>query len=133
MKKILVPSGFEKSLQNLESGFGSLKDFLAEPARTPAVVAGIVQAFEYTFELFWKSFQKVGDTNGNSSGSPRSAVLTANQMGLILEPDFWLKMLKDRNLSSHSYNRQLADEIVSRVEQEYVDEFEAALSMLKAL
>jgi nucleotidyltransferase substrate binding protein (TIGR01987 family) len=133
MKKTLCPPGFERTISNLTLAFASLNQFLAEPARTPAVQAGIVQAFEYTFELFWKAFQKVSEANGETTGSPRGALVAAVGMGLIVDADTWLRMLKDRNLTSHTYNQNLASEIVERIEFDYVESFEAALVGLKGI
>ncbi len=133
MKKIVCPSDFERIISNLNMALVSLKEFLAEPARTPAVRAGIVQASEYNFELFWKAFQKVGDANDDTAGIPRGALVVAASMGLIQDPDTWIRMLKDRNLTSHTYHQNLAMEIVEHVEYDYVESFKAAFSFLEEL
>jgi hypothetical protein len=40
-------------------------------------------------------------------------------------------MLRDRNLTSHTYNRNLADEILERVLRDYVPCFRQALARLR--
>jgi len=131
--EFIVPEGFEKHLDNLDRAFASLEEFLATEPRVPAVLAGIVQAFEYTNELFWKAFQKIAQANGLQTGGPRQALVAANQLGLLADENVWLEMMKARTLSSHTYNRPIAEELVQRIESEFVRAFHSARVLLNAL
>jgi nucleotidyltransferase substrate binding protein (TIGR01987 family) len=62
--------------------------------------------------------------------SPKTVLQQAYVNQLILDEKMWLDMLKDRNLTSHTYNQELALEIYHRIqkygpflEQEFVRVF----------
>jgi nucleotidyltransferase substrate binding protein (TIGR01987 family) len=43
--------------------------------------------------------------------------------GLITHGDDWMDMIRSRNLSTHTYNKNIADEIVSKITANYFDRF----------
>ena len=79
---------------------------------------GIIQAFEYTHELAWKVMQDFFVYQGNSEirGS-RDATREAFKRELITDGDSWMEMIKKRNLTSHTYNEETAEEIYKSVVQ----------------
>jgi len=109
------------SLANLELALNNLERFLDEPIVSDRDRAGVLQAFEYTFELSWKAAQKIAADQGLSAQSPRQALKAAFQLGLIPldEEETWLSMLNDRNRTVHTYRAELAQEIFERVRDRY--------------
>ncbi len=87
------------------------------PVPDDAVVRdAAIQRFEFTFELAWKAIQEVvRDTHGLPAASPRLALQAAWSVGLVPDETVWLAMLKDRNLSSHTYDEALARELAARL------------------
>ena len=85
---------------------------------------GMVQAFEFTHELAWKTLKDLLEHRGNSEiyGS-KDASRKAFQLGLIENGEVWMDMIKNRNLSSHTYDEKTADKIVSAVCGQYIHEF----------
>jgi nucleotidyltransferase substrate binding protein (TIGR01987 family) len=81
---------------------------------------GVIQSFEYTHELAWNvlkdylEYQGVGNIVGS-----RGAVREAFRNGLIEDGETWMTMIKDRNLSSHTYDQATAQEIVTRILEEH--------------
>ena len=73
---------------------------------------GMIQAFEYTYELAWNTVKDFFESQGESAiyGS-RDAIQLAFKRGLIKDGEVWMKMLRDRNRSAHTYNQVIADEI----------------------
>jgi nucleotidyltransferase substrate binding protein (TIGR01987 family) len=112
-----------------------LESYAALPIANRRDKAGLIQAFEFTFELFWKIFQKLAPDSGLEAASPREALLAGAKLHLIVddERDAWSRMLTDRNLSSHTYNAQLADEIVERLLGTYLACFRATLERTRAV
>ncbi|WP_341582348.1 nucleotidyltransferase substrate binding protein [Marinobacter metalliresistant] len=81
---------------------------------------GVIQAFEYTYELAWNVIRDYFRWQGNSgiTGS-RDAIREAFANGLIEEGEQWMHMLKDRNRTSHTYNEETAREILKNILQLY--------------
>jgi len=94
---------------------------------------GIIQAFEYTHELAWnvlKDFleeQGVRDLYGSKDSSRE-----AFKRGLIENGDAWMDMIQSRNLTSHTYNRDIAQQIVQAILEKYYAEFGRLLAVLKS-
>ena len=62
---------------------------------------------------------------------PRLAMAAAFQLGLIQDEATWLRMIKDRNLTSHVYNEKTANAIHDRVVQIYAPEMGIVLDSLR--
>lgn len=73
-----------------------------------------IQRFEYSFEAAWKAAQAVLlDRFGVQAGSPKPVIRASFENGILDEPEtrLALAMVDHRNLTSHTYNEALADEI----------------------
>ncbi len=81
---------------------------------------GLIQAFEFTHELAWNVMKDYFVDQGNTSitGS-KDATREAFKQGLITDGDGWMDMIRSRNLSSHTYNEETAQEIVKKVTKKY--------------
>lgn len=75
--------------------------------------AGIIQAFEYCFELSWKIMKRLLDERGKVANSPKEAFRMAALENFISDPELWFDFLKKRNLTVHTYNQGDADEVLS--------------------
>ena len=71
--------------------------------------------FELTFELAWKSAKLYAGNQGIVCRSPRDCFAEAFRLGLVSANPLWLKMIKGRNLSVHTYNEKLAEDIYGRL------------------
>jgi nucleotidyltransferase substrate binding protein (TIGR01987 family) len=76
-----------------------------------------IQRFEFTFELCWKAARRFAKHEGLDVSSPREAFKTAMKLGWIDDDPLWLRMLEDRNRTSHTYKEQTAEEIYARLPQ----------------
>ena len=92
---------------------------------------GLIQVFEFTHELAWKTIKDFYEDQGETGvqGS-RDVSRIAFSRGLIEDGEIWMDMIKSRNQSSHTYNEETADEIISAIIENYADEF---LSLQKQL
>jgi nucleotidyltransferase substrate binding protein (TIGR01987 family) len=66
-------------------------------------------------ELFWKCYKYILNNKGMVVTTPRDAIASAFQAHWINDEAMWISMLKDRNLSSHTYNEKLANDILGRI------------------
>ena len=97
---------------------------------------GLIQRFEYTHELAWKVMKDYAEYQGNTAitGS-RDATREAFKMGLLQEADSWKDMLASRNLTSHTYNADTAEEIYDKISGTYsrlFNDFENKMEMLQS-
>lgn len=87
---------------------------------------GLVQRFEYTFELSWKVLQDLFIERGYTvTPGPNPTLKKAFEDGLIMDHDAWRKMMKARNTTSHTYNEEDALAIVESIYQDYAPLLEA--------
>src|SRR5438128_2042002 len=119
-----------KALLNLDRALAALERFLRAREANEVVRAAVIQAFEFTFEAFWKVFAKVATAQGDRAPSPKLAVSRAFHYGLLAEEAVWLDMLDDRNLTVHTYNEALAEAIFTRIRDRYAPAFRQARQQL---
>ena len=94
---------------------------------------GLIQGFEFTHELAWNMLKDFLEDQGVSGliGS-RDAIRTAFKNELISDGDIWMDMIKDRNLSSHTYQLDLANRIANDILKRFHPAFRAlAVTMTK--
>lgn len=87
----------------------------------PSVIerAGMIQFFEVAFEQSWKVLKDFLEEEGFIVKSPRDAIKTAFQYGFIENADIWLEALKDRNLTTHTYDEETAEKVENNIKQRY--------------
>lgn len=116
---------WKQRFQNFQKALAQLKDFVDQDSLNNREEQGLIQAFEYTFELAWKVLQdllKDGGYTGQLMGSI-DTIRGAFEQGWILNGEAWMAMLKDRNNSVHSYNEETADQIVEHIFETYYNEY----------
>lgn len=81
---------------------------------------GLIQAFEFVFELAWNLMKDYFFYQGDPdiTGS-RDAIRTAFKAGLVADGEGWMEMIKSRNQSSHTYNESVANEICGKILELY--------------
>ncbi|WP_293998599.1 HI0074 family nucleotidyltransferase substrate-binding subunit [uncultured Megasphaera sp.] len=79
-----------------------------------------IQRFEFTFELAWKLMKAVLEYEGIETTSPRSSIREAWKQHLINDAEKWLDMQVKRNLSSHTYNEETAQDIYRHIKEDYI-------------
>jgi nucleotidyltransferase substrate binding protein (TIGR01987 family) len=81
---------------------------------------GLIQAFEYNFELAWNLIKDYYEYQGstNIQGS-RDAFRLAFKLDLIKDGANWMQMIESRSKTSHTYNQETADEIATAILNTY--------------
>jgi len=126
---------WHQHLANYTSAFNELDEAVALNNQRPLSKLeeqGLIQAFEYTYELAWNSIKDFYQAQGESDiqGS-RDAIRMAFRRGLITDGDLWMEMIKSRTLTSHTYNRETARLIVSQILNDYHNAFKLLLTNLQ--
>ncbi len=119
-------------LGNYEKAFNQLQKAIDKPELSDLEKEGLIQRFEYTFELAWNVMKDLLEARGNTGifGS-KDAIRLAFKNGLIEEGNLWMEMVKSRVLSSQSYNEEMADELAEKVINRYFPLFEDLLNRMQ--
>lgn len=121
-----------QSLANAEAALKQLVAFLEAPALSDRDRAGVIQAFEFTFEAVWKVLKHIAEAEGLPAESPKRALIAAYKMGIVKDETLWLDMLRDRNLTSHVYHADLAERIFAAVRDCYAAALGEAVGLARA-
>ena len=105
MKEIF--ESFKKSLKRLEE--------ILQKEKTVEYRDSAIQRFEFTIELAWKTVQKFLREQEIICRSPKECLQEAFKYGLLKDDPRWIKAFEDRNLTVHTYNEKLAEEIYERL------------------
>jgi nucleotidyltransferase substrate binding protein (TIGR01987 family) len=95
------------NIAEYEKALKSLGKALNEP-KTDITRDASIQRFEFCVELAWKTARKV---TGTITTSPKQVIREMAQSGLIDDVTLWLEAIDQRNLSSHTYNEDLAEKV----------------------
>ena len=95
---------------------------------------GLIQVFEFTHELAWNMLKDFLEAQGIAGliGS-RDAIRTAFKNGLLQEGETWMEMIKARNLSSHTYQLELANRLAAEILQRFYPAFVALEQKMQEL
>jgi nucleotidyltransferase substrate binding protein (TIGR01987 family) len=116
-----------------QKALATLQETLAETNPTVIVRDAAIQRFEYTFEAVWKAGQEfLRRQEGLDVGSPKGVLRGLFQTGYLNEgqTELGLKMVDDRNLTSHTYSEGLAENIFKELPR-YAALMQSCLSFIK--
>lgn len=85
---------------------------------------GAIKAFEFTHELAWNVLKDYLQDQGfqNIRGS-KDATREAFKVELIADGEQWMAMIQSRNLSAHTYNQAVAEQLMKAIAEHYVPLF----------
>jgi len=107
---------------NFNKAFGQLERFIREKELNEMEEQGLIKAFEYTYELAWKTLQDLLKEKGyNDVAGPKPVIEQSFQDGYITDGKGWMRMHNSRNLTSHTYDEETAKEIIDNIRNEYFD------------
>lgn len=114
---------FGDALSRLKEGIDSTKDELDKD--------GVIQRFEFTFELLWKALKIYLEQEGIIVKTPKESFRESFKIGLIEDEEVFLDILEDRNRTSHTYDKNVSEEIYSRIKSTYFSAMNKVLDKLK--
>lgn len=112
---------YKKALKQIEEAL----NLMEERELSMLEKQGFIKAFEFSHELAWKTLKDFLENRGNTGiyGS-KDATKKAFASGLIDDGEIWMQMIKSRNLTSHTYDENTANEIIGIVKELYYIQFE---------
>ena len=116
-----------KKYENFCAALSNMKDIYnyKEPYDN-VILTGLVGLYELCFEQSWKMMKDVLESHGyeeGAAGSPKMILKTAYKAGMIKDEALWLRALQERNNVAHSYNQNIALEIVKQAKEKFYDMF----------
>lgn len=106
---------WKQRFSNFEKAFLHLRDALKKDDLSELEKAGVIQIYEFTFELAWKTIKDFLDEKKVIVKYPRDAIKEGFQYEIIDDGEVWMDMLDKRNLMSHTYDEgtaQLAFDLI---------------------
>ena len=93
---------------------------------------GIIQRFEYTFELAWKTMRDYMRYGGIETDLPRDVIKQAFANTLIKDGQVWIEMLESRNLMSHTYDEKTFDLAYGKITRDYYPAIKQVFDFLQS-
>lgn len=117
-----MPSNVIESYETFKKAYAKLKEFIETDNGSEKDRSAIINAYQYTFELWWKTLQKyMQQLEMLDELGPGSVIRTAFQYQIIDEGSKYMSMLKDRNLITHTYKEDVAEDIYLNIKNEYIE------------
>lgn len=110
---------WKQRFSNFKKATAQLTEFIEKDELNKFEVQGLIQCFEYTFELAWKTMKDYLELEGFEVKSPRKTIQTAFQIQLITDGHVWIDALDKRNLMAHTYDEEVAKEAENLIKQKY--------------
>ncbi len=114
---------FDKAFKRLDSAISSFQSLSVLEKE------GMVQRFEYTFELAWKTLKDYLEAEEVDARFPRDVIKAAFHYGVIEDGEAWMDMLEKRNHLAHTCNEEHFNFAVNKIKDEYF----AALAQVHGL
>lgn len=100
---------WKQRFQNFAQAMKRLEDAVTKTNPNDLEKAGVIQVYEFTFELAWKTLKDYLEEKGVMVKFPKDAVKEAFKYEMIDDGDLWMDMLEKRNLMAHTYNEANAE------------------------
>jgi len=123
----------KQKINTAERALKTMEELLISGSPTVIERDAAIQRFEYTFEAVWKCAKHfLREVEGLEIGSPKGVIRISFQVGVLSEGQtlLALSMVDDRNLTSHTYNEGVAEQIYDRLSN-YADLMSKWISAIK--
>ena len=115
---------WKQRFQNFDCAYALLQDALANgpDALSNLEKEGVIQRFEYSFELAWKTLRDFLEEGGLviSPVTPRQVIKDAFAAKVLVDGQIWINMLDHRNRLSHTYSPSVFADAVKSIASSYL-------------
>ncbi len=113
------PMRWKQRFQNFEKAYAQFAKIVEIPKPSDIEKMALVQAFEFTFELFWKTMKDYLDEEGFDLDSPKDVIRQAFKSEHIADAEIWMEALKKRNITVHTYDAKIMEETVIFIKDQF--------------
>ena len=124
---------WKQRFDNLQRAFQRLRWALEIHQQDPdndLIRMAVIKAYEFTFELSWKTLKDFLAYNGIDAKLPREVLKQAFATGLVIDGQLWIDMLEERNLMAHTYDDARARIAVDQIQERYLGGLQQLHDML---
>ncbi len=125
---------WKQRFENFENAFNKLKmviEAYKKDTLDEIYQMAMIQAFEFTYELGWKTMKDFLKHEGIRVNTPRETIKQAFANEVIVDGQVWIDMLEDRNLMSHTYSEKNAIIAIDHIINNYVLSIEQVYNYFK--
>ena len=111
---------------NYQRSFNLLREAIEqESPLTQLEKEGVIQRFEYTMELAWKTLKDYLESEGVvfDQITPRAVIRRVFEAGIIKQGGIWQNALDARNRMSHTYNFDIFEQVIADIHTSYLAAF----------
>lgn len=127
---------WKQRFENFKKAFALLREALEKGPSGLSLLEkeGVIQRFEYSFELAWKTVKDFLEYSGLviTPVTPRQVLKDAFAAKVLTAGQVWINMLDHRNLLSHTYDSVVFEEAVDAIAARYLPAMEQLHSFLLA-
>lgn len=122
-------SNFRKALAQLEKAL----QLLEQRPLSELEMQGLIQGFEYTYELSWNVLKDYLQNQGiQGIIGARDAITEGFKVGLVSQGKTWLQMMQSRTQTSHTYNETTAILVAEAIVTVYYNLFKELETTMSA-
>ena len=119
---------WKQRFSNLEKAFHQLEQGLSIKNPSEIEEQGIIQSFEFSFELAWKTLKDYLESKGTLVSFPRDVIKEAFHHEIIDNGEAWLEMLEKRNFLAHTYDKEKAHEALKLIRDIFFPEIKQVIA-----
>ena len=113
---------WKQRFDNLQRAYQRLRWAMEIHQQDPSdelIRMAVIKAYEFTFELSWKTLKDFLAYNGIDAKLPREVLKQAFTTGLVSDGQLWIDMLEERNLMALTYDDTRARKAVDQIQERY--------------
>ena len=124
---------WKQRFENFDRATKKLVSFAAEEEKHGSDIhqVALIGAFEFTFELGWKTLKDYLKFNGVHASLPRDVIKQAFHHHLLEDGQMWIEMLENRNILTHVYDEEKAKVSISSIKNHYITAILQAHTLLE--
>ena len=110
---------YKQALSNLSETI----DCIQKKGNSKIYTMALIQAFEMTFELGWRTLKDYLEYSGIMVNTPRNSIKEAFKMNFINDGQGWIEMMEARNKTVHTYKEEFAKGLCNDILTNYFNMF----------
>lgn len=110
---------YKQALSNLSETI----DCIQKEGNSKIYTMALIQAFEMTFELGWKTLKDYLEYSGIMVNTPRYSIKEAFKMNFINDGQGWIEMMEARNKTVNTYKEEFAKGLCNDILTNYFNMF----------